>query len=97
MMSAEQSNVLFDKKGENNSSILSEMLEKLESRVLVLDQQIMGAKNDIGKEKESINQLEFFNLKNNEDFKNMLGSLQHDFSGKMEIKMTDLVNRLLLE
>ena len=57
----------------------------------------MGAKNEIGKEKENINQLEFFNLKNNEDFKNMIGSLQQDFSGKMEIKMTDLVNRLLLE
>ena len=97
MMSAEQSNVLFDKKGENNSSILSEMIEKLESRVLVLDQQIMGAKNEIGKEKENINQLEFFNLKNNEDFKNMVGSLQQDFGGKLEIKMTDLVNRLLLE
>jgi len=73
------------------------MVEKLESRVLVLDQQIMNAKNELSKEKESINQLEFFNLKNNEDFKNMIGGLQHDFGGKLEIKMTDLVNRLLLE
>lgn len=48
-------------------------------------------------EKESINQLEFIGLKSNEDFKSMVGSMQNDFNGKLEIKMTDLVNRLLLE
>ena len=57
----------------------------------------MYVKNDQGKEKENINQLEWINLKNNEDFKHMMGGLQQDFSGKLEIKMTDLVNRLLLE
>lgn len=36
-------------------------------------------------------------MKNNEDFKNVVGSVQSDFNGKLEIKMTDLVNRLLLE
>ena len=41
LVATEQSNVLFDKKGENNSSILSEMLEKLENRVLGLDQQLL--------------------------------------------------------
>lgn len=37
------------------------------------------------------------NLKNNEDFRNMLGGLQNDFGNKLEIKITDLVNRILLE
>jgi hypothetical protein len=46
LVNNEQSNVLFDKKGENNSSILSEMIEKLESRVLTLDSQLMHVKND---------------------------------------------------
>lgn len=41
--------------------------------------------------------LEITGLKNNEEFKNVLGSLQTEFSGRLEIKMTDLVNRLLLE
>ena len=36
-------------------------------------------------------------MKNNEEFKNVLGQLQTEFSGRLEIKMTDLVNRLLLE
>ena len=38
LVATEQSNVLFDKKGENNSSILSEMLDKLENKVLGMDQ-----------------------------------------------------------
>ena len=37
------------------------------------------------------------NLRNNEDFRSMLGSMQNDFGGKLEIKITDLVNRILLE
>lgn len=73
------------------------MVEKLESRLLQLDQQILYNRNDIGKERENILHLEFMGLKNNEDFKNIVGSLQTDFSSKLEIKMTDLVNKLLLE
>ena len=37
------------------------------------------------------------NLKNSEEFRGMLGSLQNDFQYKLEVKMTDLVNRLLTE
>jgi hypothetical protein len=44
-----------------------------------------------------LGRLEITGLKNNEEFKNVLGSLQTEFSGRLEIKMTDLVNRLLLE
>lgn len=73
------------------------MLEKMEQRVLSLDQQVIGLKTGQSVEKENINQLEFINLKNNEEFKGMVGTVQSDFNGKLEIKMTDLVNRLLLE
>ena len=72
LISAEQSNVLFDRKGESNSSILGDMLEKMEQRVLSLDQQVVSLKTEHSKERESINQLEFINLRNNEDFKNLV-------------------------
>lgn len=88
---------MYDKKGDSNSQILSEMIEKMEARVFNLDQQVMSLKNELGREKENVFQLEFMNLKNNEDFRNMLGGLQSDFGGKLEIKITDLVNRILLE
>jgi hypothetical protein len=42
---AEQSNMMFDKKGDSNTTILSEMLEKMENRLLMVDQQVMSLKN----------------------------------------------------
>lgn len=54
-------------------------------------------KGDFQREKDNLNRLEITGLKNNEDFKNVIGSVQSEFGGKLEIKMTDLVNRLLLE
>ncbi len=36
-------------------------------------------------------------LKNSEDFRTMLGSLQKDQSEKLEVRMTELVQRLLME
>ena len=36
-------------------------------------------------------------LRNNEDFKSVIGSVESEFQGRLELKMTDLVNRLLLE
>lgn len=97
LLSSEQSNVLFDKKGENNSTILADMLEKLEQRVLTLDQQIVFLKNDQSMEKENLKGIEMLNLRNNEEFKSAVGHIQMDFGNRLEIKMTDMVNRLLLE
>lgn len=36
-------------------------------------------------------------MKNSEEFRSIIGSLNNDFSYKLEVKMTDLVNRLLTE
>ena len=44
-----------------------------------------------------MSRLEISSLRYNEDFKNVLGSVQNEFQGRLEIKITDLVNRLLLE
>ena len=37
------------------------------------------------------------NLKHNDEFRNILTGIQNDMQFKLEIKMTDLVNRLLSE
>ena len=49
------------------------------------------------KEKENLGRIEVMNLKNNDEFRNMLGNLQNDYQYKLEVKITDLVNRLLHE
>ena len=89
--------MLADRKGDTNQGILAEVIDKLEAKVLSMEQNLHYLKGDFGREKENLTRLEITNLKNNEDFKNVIGSIQNEFGGKLEIKMTDLVNRLMLE
>jgi hypothetical protein len=49
------------------------------------------------REKENIGRLEVSGLKNNDEFRGMVSGLQSDIQYKLEVKMTDLVNRLLTE
>lgn len=49
------------------------------------------------KEKEQLGRVEITGLKNSEEFRGMLSQLNNEFSGRLEIKLTDLVNRLLTE
>ena len=46
------------------------------------------------KEKENLGRMEVANLKNSEDFRNMISNVQHDVQNRLEIKVTDLVNGL---
>lgn len=62
-----------------------------------MEQQLYLLKNDFGRERDNVGRLEITGLKNNEDFKNVVNQIQVEFGGKLEVKMTDLVNRLLLE
>ena len=36
-------------------------------------------------------------LKNNDEFRNMMNTMSNDYSHRLEVKVTDLVNRLLTE
>lgn len=69
----------------------------METKVLNIEQNVDTIRNEQTREKENLGRLELTNLRNNEDFKNAVGQIQLDFGGKLEIKMTDLVNRMLQE
>ncbi len=49
------------------------------------------------KEKETLGRVEVTTLKNSDEFRNMLNQLNGELSNRLEIKLTDLVNRLLSE
>lgn len=49
------------------------------------------------RDKENMGRLEMTNLKNNDEFRSVISGVQNDMQYKLEIKMTDLVNRLLSE
>lgn len=76
---------------------MAELVEKLENKVLSMDQALQNVKTELNSERENVGRLEINNLRNNEDFKNVIGQIQVDFGSKLELKMTDLINRLLLE
>ena len=52
-------------------------------------------KNEFNRERDNLGRLELTNLRNNEDFKNAVGQIQIEFGTKLEIKMTELINRML--
>ena len=51
--------MLFDKKGDNNSHLLMEIVEKMENKIMAVDQQMLMLKNEQGKGFEGLSKLEF--------------------------------------
>jgi len=96
-MHSETNNQMVNRKGDAASMFLNDVFERLEGKLMGLDQnvQIMGMEQR--KERENIGRIEVSTLKNSDDFRNMMSQLQNDYSHRLEVKMTDLVNRLLTE
>lgn len=93
----EQSNQMVNRKGDAASMFLNEVFERVESKVMGLEQQVQLVNSEQRRDKENIGRLEVTNLKHNDEFRNILTGIQNDMQFKLEIKMTDLVNRLLNE
>ena len=93
----EQSFHNVDRKGDTNQSILAEIVDKMESKVLQMEQQIDSVKNEFVRDRENVGRIELTGLRNNDEFKSAVGNLQNDFGQKLEIRVTDMVNRLLQE
>lgn len=62
-----------------------------------MEQNIDSIKNEFNRERENVGRIELTNLRNNEDFKSAVGTIQTDFGSKLELRVTDMVNRLLQE
>ncbi len=88
---------MVNRKGDAASMFLNEVFERVESKVMGLEQQVQLVNSEQRRDKENIGILEVTNLKHNDEFRNILTGIQNDMQFKLEIKMTDLVNRLLSE
>ena len=76
---------------------LNEVFERVEGKLMGLEQNVQLMNMEQNKEKENMGRLEVMSLKNNDEFRGMLNNLQNDYQYKLEVKITDLVNRLLHE
>jgi hypothetical protein len=94
---SEQNNQLINRKGDAASMFLNEVFERVEGKVMGLEQATQLLTAEQRRDKENLGRLEMNNLKNSDEFRNVINSVQNDMQYKLEIKMTDLVNRLLSE
>lgn len=97
LANTEQSTLANEKRGDLSQNMVQELLERLESKVLSLDQSVALMKGDVGKEKENVSRVEVNSIRASEEFKNMVQGVQSEFASRLEIRVTELVNRLLLE
>jgi hypothetical protein len=73
LASSEQNNVVSEKRGDMTQNLLNDVIEKLEGKVIGMEQNVHMMKHDQKKEKDNVQRLEISSLRYNEDFKNILG------------------------
>lgn len=65
---SEQNIQYADQKGTSNQGIISDIVDRMESKVLGLEQTIDMLKNEQNRDKENVGRLEVNNVRSNEDF-----------------------------
>lgn len=94
---SESNNQMVNRKGDAASMFLNEVFDRVEGKLMGLEQNVQLMNIDQKKEKENVGRIEVTTLKNSDDFRNMMNQLQNDYQHRLEVKVTDLVNRLLTE
>ena len=97
LMQSEQYLTQNDRKGEANQGVFTDLIDKLGSRVRQIEQLQDNLKQEVGRGKDDFGRMELMNLRNNEEFKGVVGSLQTEFGQKLEVRMTELVNKMMQE
>lgn len=88
---------MINRKGDAASMFLNEVFERVESKVMSLEQAMQLVNAEQRRDKENMGRMEMTSLKNNDEFRSVINGVSNDMQYKLEIKMTDLVNRLLSE
>jgi predicted DNA-binding protein YlxM (UPF0122 family) len=65
----------MEKRGDVSQTMLNDVIEKLESKLLNVEQNLHFMKNEVTRERENVSRLEISSLRYNEDFKNVLGQV----------------------
>lgn len=68
----ENNNQMVNRKGDAASMFLNEVFERVEGKLMGLEQNVSLMNMEQRKEKENIGRIEVNNLKNSDDFRNML-------------------------
>lgn len=84
-------------KGETGISYVTEWNEKLDKRVMQIESNMIGLGKEQLKDRDTIGRLEVINQKITDDLRGLLSTMQNDYQNKLESRVTELVNRIVLE
>ena len=84
-------------KGETGITYISEWNGKLDGRVQQLETNLIGLGREQVKDKDSISRLEALNQKMGDDLKQLLSAMQSDFSSRLDSRVSEVLNRIIIE
>lgn len=87
----------LEQKGDMSNNMMGELAEKIERRLHNVEDVIQVLNSEQKMEKDKFSNFEVSALRNNEGFRDLLSNMQKDYGTKLEVRMTELVSRLLSE
>ena len=84
-------------KGDSGLNYVSEWNDRLEKKVGSMEASILSMGREQMRDKETIARLEDVNARMNEDFKTLLTGMHNDYQQRLDNRVTEIVNRIILE
>lgn len=84
-------------KGETGITYMSEWNEKLDGRIQQLETNLIGLGKEQMKDRDSIVRMEALNQKITDDLKQLLAAMQTDYQTRLDSKITEVLNRIIIE
>jgi hypothetical protein len=97
ILSGERSLVSVAQKGDSGLSYINEWNDKLEKRLTSMEANLLAVSREQMKDKDSLSKIENVNLRLSDDVKNLLASLHQDYQQRLDARVTELVNRIIME
>lgn len=84
-------------KGETGITYMSEWNEKLDGRIQQLETNLIGLGKEQMKDRDSVARMESLNQKMTDDLKQLLSAMQTDYQTRLDSKITEVLNRVIIE
>jgi len=93
----ERALLALTERGQAGLSNLGEWNDQFDKKIQALESNIYSLTREQVKDKETITKLEAINSKLSQDLAQLLNNLNNDYNQKLDIRVTELVNRIVME
>ncbi|CAD8193692.1 unnamed protein product [Paramecium octaurelia] len=84
-------------RGDSGMNFINETNERIEKRVMALEANLLALGKDQLKDHEQINRVDMANQRIQEEFKGMLQLIQQDYTQRLDTRVTEVINRIVME